>query len=240
MTRDVGNETQKRVEKNDQSYTFLPFIISPPHLPSRISSCHRSKWTPATLPHNRLSSLLAATPLAKLLWRSVTSNAPKWSAPLTSTITTGPCKLLWSWRTSKCVSTYFFYAIMAYRPLGHNAQKVILCCDLLFSGLLVGIKPRKCNSPQVKRRWKLTCPYPLSHPTWWLSSLTSMRTTRLPLRRCSAHAAAPLCLPTLVCVATVVRMSISATSAGEQHTSSAAHYLSLLNSTKILETSTWK
>lgn len=43
-----------------------------------------------------------------------------------------------------------------------------------------------------------------------------MRTTRHPLRPCSVRAAVPLCRPTLGCVATAVRMCISATSAGEQ------------------------
>lgn len=42
-----------------------------------------------------------------------------------------------------------------------------------------------------------------------------MRTTRHPQRPCSVHAAVPLCQLILGCVATVARMCISATNAGE-------------------------
>lgn len=85
----------------------------------------------------------------------------------------------------------------------------------LFTDLLVGTKQRKFSWHPDRRRWRSTFPYPLSHPTWWSSSPIFMRTTRPPPRHCSVPAAVPLCPPTLECVATVVRMSISATSAGK-------------------------
>lgn len=86
----------------------------------------------------------------------------------------------------------------------------------LFTDLLVGTKQRKFSWHPDRRRWRSTYPYPLSHPTWWSSSPIFMRTTRPPPRHCSVLAAVPLCPPTLECVATVVRMSISATSAGKK------------------------
>lgn len=85
----------------------------------------------------------------------------------------------------------------------------------IFLGLLVGTKPRKFSWLQDKQKWKLTSHCPLLHPTWWLSSLIFMRTTRHPQKPCSVHAAVPLCQLILGCVATAVRTCISATSAGE-------------------------
>ena len=64
------------------------------------SSCLPLKWTRGTPPPSRSWSSSAATPSAKWRWKLGTWNGPRWCALSTSTTTTGPCRPLWSWKTS--------------------------------------------------------------------------------------------------------------------------------------------
>lgn len=113
-----------------------------------------------------------------------------------------------------CFSLFLFFPPSLFHFIKDFKVKALLL--LLFLGLLVGTKRRKFSWLRDKQRWRLTSLYLLLHPTWWSSSLIFMRTTRRLLRPYSVHAAVHLCQPTLGSVATVARMCISVTSAGEQ------------------------